>query len=80
LELSFSLGVNYIAVCSKKSIFLESVPTAEQGHSADWIASDIERVMENLPNTNFCGAVTDNTSANRSAWAKLKTRFPNMFF
>jgi hypothetical protein len=72
--------VNYMAVCPQKTIFLESVPTWEQSHSAEWIATDIERVIKSHPDSRFCGAVTDNTSANRSAWMKLKLIFPNLFF
>lgn len=72
--------INYIAVSPQKTIFLESVTTQEQGHTAEFIATDIERVFQAFPNTNFCGAIMDNTSANRNAWGRLKSKFPEMFF
>ncbi|KAI2507919.1 transposase [Fragilaria crotonensis] len=73
--------VNCMATSPDFTYFLESVSTAgQQGHSAVWIAGDIERVITLHPNTTFAGAVTDNTSANRNAWAILSTKFPSMFF
>jgi hypothetical protein len=72
--------INYIAVSPKKTLFLESVPTQEQSHTAEFIADDIERVFKAFPKTQFCGAITDNTSDNRNAWSRLKTKFPEMFF
>ncbi len=72
--------VNYMVVNSHKSLFLESVSTGEQGHTADWIASDIERVMRSNLKTSFAGAVTDNTSANKNAWRQLKEAHPTCFF
>ncbi|MEN9638152.1 MAG: hypothetical protein RLZZ262_20, partial [Bacteroidota bacterium] len=72
--------INYIALSPQKTLFLESVPTQEQSHTAEFIATDIERVFQAFPKTNFCGAIMDNTSANRNAWARLKCKFPLMFF
>ena len=72
--------VNYMATSPAFTYFLESVSTGQQGHSSVWIAADIERVIKQYPNTVFAGAVTDNTSANRNAWAILSTKFPMMFF
>ena len=59
------------------TLFIESVSTGEQGHNADWIASDIERVIEAHPKTTFSGAVNDNTSTNRSAWDHLAEAHPS---
>jgi hypothetical protein len=58
--------VNYMAVNPSKSIFLEAFNTEEQGHDAEWIAKDSERVMELLQCT-VIGAITDNTATNKKA-------------
>jgi Protein of unknown function (DUF 659)/hAT family C-terminal dimerisation region len=71
--------VNYMAT-SEKTVFLESVATGIQGHTAQWIADDIDRVITKYPHTTFAGAVTDNTAANKAAWEILKGRHPTMFF
>lgn len=72
--------VNYMAASPQKTIFLESVATGMQGHTSQWIAEDIERIIEKYPNTTFSGAVTDNTSANKAAWEILQDKHPTMFF
>jgi hypothetical protein len=72
--------VNYMANSPSKTIFLESVTTGIQGHTAEWIAADIDRVMNKYPDTKFAGVVTDNASAYKSAWQMLKQRHPTMFF
>jgi hypothetical protein len=72
--------INYIALSPMRSLFLESVSTGEQGHNSDFIANDILRVMAKFSETQFSGATTDNTSANRSAWTQLKTKLPGLFF
>ena len=62
--------VNYMAVSSQTSLFLESVYTGEQGCRADWIAQDLKGIMEKL--INYRGAITDNTKANPKAWIILE--------
>lgn len=37
--------VNYMAITPSNTLFLEAVNTAEQGHTAEWIAADIQRVF-----------------------------------
>jgi hypothetical protein len=71
--------VNYIAA-SRPSLFIEAVHTGEQGHTAEWIAQDVGRVIRKHANTIFAGAVTDNTAANKKAWLLLKGQFPDKFF
>ena len=70
--------VNYMAVSSETSLFLESVCTGEQGHTADWISNDLKRVMSKLPAVS--GAITDNTTTNKKAWRILQGEFPGKFF
>ena len=72
--------VNYMAAAPEKTVFLESVSTGMQGHTSQWIADDIDRIIAKYSQTNFAGAVTDNTSANKAAWEILKDRHPTMFF
>jgi len=69
-----------MAASPEKTVFLESVSTGMQGHTSQWIADDIDRVIGKYSQTNFAGAVTDNTSANKAAWEILKDRHPTMFF
>ncbi|KAH6578256.1 hypothetical protein BASA50_004697 [Batrachochytrium salamandrivorans] len=54
--------VNYMAVSPNQTIFVESVNTAEQSHNADWIASDLQRVIDSV-DCNVVGAVTDNQAS-----------------
>ncbi len=70
--------VNYMAV-GQKTFFLEAVYTGQQSHNAEWIASDISRVIENLP-CRVAGATTDNASTNKAAWTILSKKYPLMFF
>jgi Protein of unknown function (DUF 659) len=72
--------INYMGVSPSCSLFLESTQTGEQGHTAQFLADDIVRVITARPGTIFAGAVTDNTSANKAAWKLLRDRFPTCFF
>ena len=58
--------VNYVACipATASTLFLESVATGPTGHSGEWIAEDLARVIRSV-NCNVAGAVTDNTSANK---------------
>jgi hypothetical protein len=67
--------VDYMAIANKSSLFLEAVWTREQSHNADWIASDIIRVIEKF-GSSVCGVVTDNTATNKKAWKILKEKYP----
>lgn len=61
--------------------FLESVNTGTQGHTANWIADDIERIIQSLDKSiSVAGAVTDNAAANKAAWKILEKQFPDKFF
>jgi len=64
--------VNYMASSPSKTVFLESVATGTHGHTAEWLSSDIKRIITKLKDTTFAGAVTDNTSANKNVWKILK--------
>ena len=72
--------VNYLATSHGKSYFLEAVNTGAQGHTAAWLASDIERIVLQYPEANIVGVVTDNTSANKLAWKLLSVKYPQKFF
>ena len=71
--------VNYMAVSPTKSLFLEAVHTEEQSHDADWLSTDLSRVIDSLGD-NVVGAVTDNTAANKKAWSELEKKYPTHFF
>ncbi|KAH6576248.1 hypothetical protein BASA50_002033 [Batrachochytrium salamandrivorans] len=68
--------VNYMLISDYSTFFLESVSTGEQSHDAKWIAQDMGRVIDSLAGK-VCGAVTDNTTTNRSAWSILKKKYPD---
>jgi hypothetical protein len=68
-----------MAVSPTKSLFLEALHTEEQGHDADWIATDLSRVIDSLGD-NVVGAVTDNTATNKKAWSELEKKYPTHFF
>ena len=72
--------VNYMATSPSSTLFLESVSTGEQNHDANWIASDIQRLMARYSKTTFAGAVTDNSSANKNAWEQLSRKHPSAYF
>lgn len=74
--------VNYMLVLEGRQFFLESVATEEQGHTADYIAEDLSRVIDKLieKGVKIAGAVTDNTAANRRAWRILKEKNPALYF
>ena len=72
--------VNCMATSPLSTLFLELVSTGEQSHNSEWIASDIEHVMNCHRTTTFAGVVTDNTSTNRNAWEKLLRKHPSAFF
>jgi Protein of unknown function (DUF 659) len=46
--------VNYMAASASCTLFLESVTTGSQVHTADWIAADLQRVIETYKDT-ICG-------------------------
>jgi Protein of unknown function (DUF 659) len=69
-----------MATSPSKPLFLESVSTGQQSHNAEWIASNIERIVASYPKRTFAGAVTDNTSANKNAWVQLAQKHPSAYF
>jgi Protein of unknown function (DUF 659) len=70
--------VNQMAVSSETSLLLDSVCTGEQGHTADWIAQDLKRIMGSL--IHVSGTITDNTKANQKAWKILERDLLSKFF
>jgi Protein of unknown function (DUF 659) len=74
--------INYMLGGHGVTLFLESVSTGEEMHTAYFIASDICRVIDSLERreVKLSGVVTDNTSTNRAAWNVLQTKHPEKFF
>jgi hypothetical protein len=74
--------VNYCAVTPIQTFFLEAISTETDGHTAEFIAGDIKRVIEGNPSLKdrIVGCCTDNTAANQSAWSKLKEVYPDKYF
>jgi hypothetical protein len=71
--------VNYVAHNAVDGFYLESIATGKDGHTAQWLADDLTRVINKYPHS-FVGVVTDNTAANKSAWRILEAKFPSMMF
>lgn len=63
-----------------QAFFIEAVATGAQGHTAEFIANDLSRVITECNYMDTVGVVTDNTSANKSAWKILAERFKDKFF
>lgn len=72
--------VNYVALTDQECVFLESQESGVQRHSGAWIAEDVTRVIEKYSNIQVAGVVTDNMSANKTAWEILESRFPKKYF
>ena len=72
--------VNYMAVSTGCSLYLEAVQTRQQGHDHKFISEEVERVFINYKDTIFAGAAIDNTSAKKKAWEVLTTNYPSSFF
>jgi Protein of unknown function (DUF 659)/hAT family C-terminal dimerisation region len=75
--------VNYMFVsgADNMSLFLESIETGIESHTAEFLARDISRVIEGAPpNARIAGVVMDNTSANKAAWRILQKDYPSRFF
>ena len=69
-------------VADRLSQFLESVSTEEQSHTAEFVADDLDRVIQLLAERGIqiAGAVTDNTATNKKSWIELQRRYPKMYF
>lgn len=72
--------INYMALTEKDTVFLESLETGEQGHTGEWIARDLIRVIRKYDNIEVAGVVTDNASNNKLAWKLLTKEYPRKFF
>ncbi|KAF4144261.1 hypothetical protein GN958_ATG06582 [Phytophthora infestans] len=70
--------INYLAIFWSDTLFLETVYTRSGSHDSVFLANDINQVIEKF--IDFVAVVTDNTSANQSAWAILQENvFKNVF-
>jgi hypothetical protein len=69
--------VNYCSCQAGETIFLKSDETGSQSHDANWISNEIVKVIDENPF--LVGVCTDNTSANTSAWDRLKEMKPLLF-
>ena len=67
---------------SGKTLFEEYVATGTTSHTAEFIYTDIKRVIDNKISMGIAvsGATIDNTSANKRAWSQLVKVFPFMLF
>ncbi len=78
-DVNGSSVMNYIAIGQNKSFFLESEYTGASSHTAEFLASCIERVMNAYPFIKFSGVVTDNTNTNKATWLLLQQKHPRLF-
>lgn len=59
--------INYVAVTREHAIFLKSIPTQEQRHTANYILSKLRKVIEEINYENIVVITTDNTSNMKGA-------------
>lgn len=72
--------INYLSASTDHTIFIEALTASKINHTGEFLAADIKRVIDSLK-SNICGVCTDNTAANKKAWAILKKdHFPQKFF
>ena len=75
--------ISYNSSTIEKDLFLESVETGVQGHDAEFLMKDIERVMGNIDNTEgfskFVGYVSYNTSTYQKVWRDFNHKYPEKF-
>ncbi len=69
--------VNYMIVANAKELLLER-SISRESHTAEWIARDFQRVIDNDP-VSVVGVVTDNTQTNVNAWKILERQIPGFF-
>jgi hypothetical protein len=76
--------LTYNSYTDFKDIFLESVETKLNRHSAVYLQEDFERVLKSIDSTpnspKVAGFVTDNTSTNRLMWDQLLLKYPSKYF
>lgn len=70
--------IGYCSSSSTESIFLESISTTSQSYTEEFIATDIKRVLAEHPY--IAGLCTDNAPANKFAWARVATDYPDLFY
>jgi len=65
-----------------ETYFLESLATSNTAHSAQFILSDMKRVIDKQLAKGFdvSGVTTDNTNTNKRVWKDLEEAYPWMFF
>ncbi|HEY9300046.1 MAG TPA: DUF domain-containing protein, partial [Phormidium sp.] len=68
--------INYMAVASPKTFFIDCVNMEEKAHTSSFIANDIIRVAKTLKGK-VAGVVMDNTAANKKAGQLLLQAHPN---
>ncbi|KAE9052339.1 hypothetical protein PR003_g908 [Phytophthora rubi] len=61
-----------MALCGKHTFFLESVYTRSASHDATFLSGDIRHVFAKYDFIDLVAVVTNNTSANQSAWLTLQ--------
>lgn len=75
--------INYMGKCSTgETYFLESVATGTTSHSAQYILTDLKRVIDKkiAKGIEVSGVTTDNTNTNKRVWKDLEEAYPWMFF
>ncbi|KAH6577495.1 hypothetical protein BASA62_000872 [Batrachochytrium salamandrivorans] len=71
--------VNYMLISDSSTFFLESVLTDERSSRCQMDSPGYGKKRLILLSARLVGAVTDNTTTNRSAWSILKKKYPDLF-
>jgi hypothetical protein len=71
--------INFMAMSATQSYLVASMNTGTDSHNAENLAKWAkDLILENKDA--YAGAITDNTSTNKSMWETLKREFPTKFF
>lgn len=80
INLSGQPVVNYVATTREGTFFVDGVAPGEATHTAEWIAADLKRIIEQVGPTKVIGVVTDNSEVNIAARSIVQAEYPAMFF
>jgi hypothetical protein len=70
--------INYILVCPKGEVFLDSTDTSGQEKTSQFIADEIERQLHLVGPENVVQVITDSASNCKGSWPLLTAKFPHL--
>jgi hypothetical protein len=70
--------INYILVCPKGEVFLDSTDTSGEEKTSQFIADEIEKQLEAVGPQNVVQVITDSASNCKGSWIILSNKFPHL--